>query len=313
MNFEIREYNPCLKKQWDSLIMESDLPSFMLLRDYLEYHQYKYTELSLMYYKKNKLIAVIPGNTVNNTFYSHQFISYGGIIAKRNCSLFDLEIIYEDLEVYLLKRKITNIQIKLAPFYYYESQSQVQDYILSKKRIDNLSTKIGCFINTSKHIFPKSSIEKRKLNLGLFNIGVSENYSEFWTVLDKNLWEMHQTKPVHNIEEITKLKQLFPSFISLFTINDKIDNSIQSGCILFKERNTLRIPYIATSIEGRKNRATHALYYSIVEYYKNSFGYIDFGNINTEERINRGLLNMKERFGASIYKSSIYTYNTYFN
>ena len=66
--------------------------------------------------------------------------------------------------------------------------------------------------------------------------------------------------------------------------------------------------YIATSEEGRNNRAIHALYYLFISNFKSEKNYIDMGTCMTGNKINKGLLYLKERFGASVYCSSGYAF-----
>ena len=53
----------------------------------MEYHSDRFEDFSLMVYDKSELIALLPLNIIENKVYSHQGLSYGGLIVKTNLSL----------------------------------------------------------------------------------------------------------------------------------------------------------------------------------------------------------------------------------
>ena len=57
--------------------------TFLFQRDFMDYHSDRFMDHSLLVFKDEKLIAVLPGNQVDNTVYSHQGLTYGGLIVHK--------------------------------------------------------------------------------------------------------------------------------------------------------------------------------------------------------------------------------------
>lgn len=304
---EIVKYTPSHKHIWDSFVGEADMQSLMFYRDYMEYHQHRYNELSLMLFDNDKLKALLPGNYNNNNFYSHQLLSFGGLIHLQNTQLSKLT---EYLEVFLDNLKMLGMKqvtIKLSPFFYSSSLSMSQDYLLKGRLNATCNIKPGAFINCIKHKFPKSSIEKRKLSLDSFNLFENAGFNAFWDVLKMNLSVSCNSEPAHSLKDIEYLHSKFPDNIRLAQVVNNKSGELDAGCVIFDYNNIIWTPYIATSEAGRENRATHALYYYLINTYTKTHQYIDLGAFTMNNKLNQGLLNLKERFGASIYYSNIYT------
>ena len=49
---KIKKYEPMYKDTWDSFISSSKNGVFLFYRDYMEYHQDKFKDFSLMFFKK---------------------------------------------------------------------------------------------------------------------------------------------------------------------------------------------------------------------------------------------------------------------
>ena len=308
---EVVKYSPDKKKEWDEFVKESDIPVFMFLRDYLEYHKDRFNSLSLMVYDKKKLKAVLPGHVKERTYYSHQGLTFGGLIKKKNIRYVDTLGIYNAISIYLKSRGILDVSVKLHPSFYSETYDQSQMYMFQSKLKSYSDLKLGACIYTHKHNFPKSSIEKRKLKLEDFELTTSEDYESFWSILENNLSLFHNTKPVHSLKEITYLTKIFPNNIQLYIAKNKRTGKIDAGAVLYKFKNVLKLQYQAASEQGRTNRASHALYYGFISKFKNEVDHIDLGNcMDDVDVVNTNLLYIKERFGAKVYSMLSFEYSS---
>ena len=61
----------------------------MLTRKFIGYHGDRFKDASLLVYKNEKLIAVFPANSDGQTIYSHQGLSYGGLVLPKHIKLSD--------------------------------------------------------------------------------------------------------------------------------------------------------------------------------------------------------------------------------
>ena len=83
MQQEIRivRYNDSLINEWNAIISNSKNGTFLLNRNFMDYHKERFNDCSLMFVnEKDKFIACLPANydTESRTVYSHQGLTYGG-------------------------------------------------------------------------------------------------------------------------------------------------------------------------------------------------------------------------------------------
>ncbi len=308
---EVIKYTTDRKKEWDEFVTKSDIPIFMFLRDYMEYHADRFIDHSLIIFQKQKIIALLPGHTIDNMYISHQGLTFGGLITSKSISYTTIQEVFNNINQYLSQINLSNVVLKAQPSIYSETQSQAQLYLLQSKLKEHSDIKLSTCIYTHQHTFPKSTIEKRKLKLDQFEFTLSDDFASFWEILENNLITYHNTKPVHSLDEIIYLHRLFPNGIRLFIARNKQTGEIDAGAVLYVFKNVVKLQYFAASTVGRKNRASHALYYGFITEYLNKVDYIDLGNCMDDiDTINYNLLYIKERFGATIYPMHSYQYST---
>ena len=108
----------------------------------------------------------------------------------------------------------------------------------------------------------------------------------------------HEAEPVHSLEEIERLANLFPKNIKLFLA--KKEDVVISGALMYENANIVHTQHLANSETGRESGALDLLIdYLIKEVYKNK-KYFDFGISNEDagRYLNTGLIAQKEGFGA---------------
>jgi len=69
----------------------------------MDYHKDRFDDYSLMVYKNGKLIALLPANIKDNIIYSHQGLSYGGIVYLKEVKFKDSLEVFESILKYLKK------------------------------------------------------------------------------------------------------------------------------------------------------------------------------------------------------------------
>ena len=77
---EIRKYSKEQNKEWDDFNHKSKNYLFMFDRNYMDYHSERFEDYSLMFYRDNDLIAILPMNIKDNQLLSHGGLTYGGFI-----------------------------------------------------------------------------------------------------------------------------------------------------------------------------------------------------------------------------------------
>ena len=92
--FEIRQYSHEYADEWNQFVAQSKNGTFLLDRRYMDYHSDRFSDHSLLIYRRGKLYALLPGNVAGDTFYSHQGLTYGGLIMNDRCTASDVVSVF---------------------------------------------------------------------------------------------------------------------------------------------------------------------------------------------------------------------------
>ena len=89
---------------WNNFVEKSKNGTFLFNRNFMDYHSDRFTDNSLMFYDdNNELIAMFPANISNNCLYSHQGLTYGGLIMGYNIKSSQVLIIFNKIIDYCKK------------------------------------------------------------------------------------------------------------------------------------------------------------------------------------------------------------------
>lgn len=297
---ELYKYTSEHKLEWDKLVSRSKNGTFLLYRDYMDYHSDRFDDHSFIITKNGKTEAVIPGNIDNSTFYSHQGLTYGGLILTTNICTNDVLEIFKLLNNELQKSGIKEVIYKPIPQIYHNTACQEDIYALFINKAEIISCNISTTIymnNLLKFRESRNGGIRKSKNAGVI-VTESDKYSEFWEILTHNTQIKYHEKPTHSITDITLLKTRFPDNIKLY-LAQKNDN-ILAGVVVFISKNTLHVQYISSNEEGKCSGALDLIFYELIHIKFPSVSFFDFG-ISTEKNgnyLNKGLIFQKEGFGG---------------
>lgn len=298
---KIEVYSKNYKFLWDEFVKKAKNSHFFFFRDYMEYHSDIFKDFSLLFFDdKKKLIAILPANIKDNIVYSHQGLTFGGFLTNEKMRTSLMLDIFEELKKFLKENDIKKLIYKCIPYIYHKLPAEEDRYALFINKAKLFRRDVSSTIYLDNMI-KYSKGRKWIINKAIKNrieIKESDNFSEFWEVLESTLKNRHGVKPVHSFEEIIKLHNLFPKNIRLFIA--KKDNKILAGSIIFENEIIVHTQYLANSEEGRKLGALDLVIDRLInEIYKDK-KYFDFGisNENDGKYLNIGLINQKEGFGA---------------
>jgi hypothetical protein len=304
---EVRKYTSDQKEKWDQLIKISRADTFLFYRDYMDYHSDRFKDHSLLIYRKGKLEGVLPGNLNGTTFYSHQGLTYGGLVTTEKITGTDTLKIFQLISNELKNQGIETVIYKPLPFIYQKIPSQEDIYALFRLGAEKTECNISSTIYQNNRIpFPesrKSGIRKSKIS-GV-KVETSEDFEMFWPILHSNLNNKHGRTPVHNVSEIKLLKSLFPENIGLYIAT--LRSEVLAGCVLFIMKNIVHVQYMACSLEGKQIGALDILLNELINKHFLATPIFDFGhsNENMGTHLNENLIFQKEGFGGRgvVYES----------
>src|SRR3989344_743193 len=127
---KIVRYSKDKKKEWNEFIAKSKNGWFLFDRDYMDYHSDRFKDFSLMFYDDNRLVALLPANSNNDTLYSHEGLTYGGIISDDSMKTPLMLDLFDSLKKYAKENKIKKIIYKAIPFIYHMLPAQEDLYAL---------------------------------------------------------------------------------------------------------------------------------------------------------------------------------------
>ena len=312
-NIIVRKYSKQDINLWNSYVKSSKNGTFLHNRNFMDYHCDRFEDFSMIVSENEKLIAVLPANISNHILYSHQGLSYGGILFDEKIKLEKAILIFQTILKFLSENKIDIFHIKTIPSIYHKKPAEEINYALFLKnaklvRCDSLS-----ILDLSKNNKIASGRLEGIKKAKKFNLYIKEenNLDSFWNeILVPNLQTKFNTNPVHNLEEITKLKKHFPENIRQFNVyqNDKL----VAGTTIFETETVAHAQYISGNESKSEIGSVDFLYhYLITDIFKNK-QFFDFGTSNEQQgrKLNSGLNFWKESFGASTIVQNFYEVKT---
>ena len=307
---ELKKYDSSQKTAWDTFVKNSRINTFLFQRDFMEYHSDRFEDFSILIYRKGKLEAVLPANIKGTVFYTHQGLTYGGLIISSKITAIDVLSIFEELNLFLKENGINEVIYKALPIIYHKQPMQEDIYALYRLKADKISCTLSSTIfNKNKIAFTESRKSGlRKAEKSGITIAESSDYTSFWGILDYNLSNNHGVKPVHTLDEILKLRDLFPNNIRLYC--SILEGRIIAGTVLFVMDNLIHVQYISANEEGKLSGAIDLLFDQIINNIFSTIDIIDFGHSNEDSGnyLNERLIFQKEGFGGRGVVYEIYSY-----
>jgi len=296
-------------ENWNSFIGKAKNATFLFHRDFMDYHSDRFQDYSLIVLDKEKWVAVLPANVVGNEVFSHQGLTYGGLVYNESLKLASVIEIFKSVLSFLDENRIEKLQLKLTPSIYHQKPAEELNYALFLAEAQLIRRDSLSVIDLSQP-HSLSKIRKRGIKNGINNglvIKEVESFEEFWNeILVPNLVSKYRTNPVHSLEEITKLKVLFPQKIRQFNVYQ--NEVIVAGTTIFESEKVAHSQYISGKEDKNELGGLDFLFYQLIsEVFKNK-RFFDFGisNENQGRKLNDGLSYWKESFGASIIVLDFY-------
>jgi len=305
---EITNYEPRDKSLWNEFVQRSKNGSFLFERDYMEYHSDRFVDLSLLFFENGNLISVMPANVLDDVFYSHAGLTFGGIVSDPKMKIGLMLELFDSVTTYLSQHGIETLVYKAIPNIYHVVPAEEDLYALFRYGAKLIRRDVSSAIRLDEPI-PFSKARKRGIKKGKKNgltIKRTNDFEVFMSIVEERLRSKYNIKPTHTSNEITSLAQKFPENIKLFAAY--ADEAMLAGVIVYESKLVVHGQYVASSDTGEKTGATDLLFDYVITQYPNVKRYFDFG-ISTERNgtyLNRGLAAYKEGFGARAI-----TYDTY--
>ena len=312
-NYTVKLYQNDDYENWNAFIGQAKNATFLFHRDFMEYHNDRFQDYSLIVLDGEKWVAVLPANVVGNTVFSHQGLTYGGLVYKEKVKLASVIGVFKSILSFLNDNKIEKLQVKLIPSIYHQKPAEELNYALFLANAQLIRRDSLAVIDLSKP-YKISKTRKECIRRGIKNnlvIKEELNFKLFWeVVLEPNLDKKHQAKPVHTVAEIGMLQQKFPDNIRHFNVYHK--DKIVAGTTIFISENVAHPQYVSGMDNKNELGSLDFLYHHLITSVFKEKRFFDFGISNEEQgkKLNEGLVFWKESFGASIIIHDFYEVKT---
>lgn len=299
--YTIKRYTPADQQIWDRYVAKARNATFLFYRGYMDYHTDRFQDHSLLFFVGNHLHSILPANIVGDTLYSHQGLTYGGLVMSIDVTATDVIQLFRELNDWLRQTGIRRVVYKPVPWVYHQHASEEDLYPLfwiCKARV--VSRDIGTVIFMQQHLRWRKDRRRHLKVAHEQNIVVKRdnNFRAFWPVLEGNLSSRHRVKPVHTVEEMELLYSRFPHNIVQY--NAYQGDEVLAGLTFYLSPQVLHGQYCSSTPKGKRIGAVDAIYEKAMYEDYPDYTYLDFGRSTEGDGsvINNGLIAQKEGFGG---------------
>ena len=300
---EIKQYNLDDAARWNELVTISRQGTFLFNRNYMDYHSDRFTDCSFLVMEKGRISAALPANRKGDTLYSHQGLTYGGLLTTERMTAEKVCNIFSELNILLKEMGIKQVLYKAIPWIYHRIPAEEDLYALTNIcHAQLISRDISSSFNlhdVRKFTESRRSGIRKAARNGIL-VSESQDLAAFWNILNNNLTAKYDASPVHSLAELQLLMGRFAKEIKLYMATTTNGEPL-GGTLIYETPNVVHTQYISASSDGKAMGALDLLFdYIINKVYKRRNGYFDFGK-STEASgtvLNQQLIHQKEGFGG---------------
>ncbi len=306
-------------EEWENFVECSDNGTIFHKRLFLSYHpKDRFDDASLVVKKDKELLSVFPAVLIKRDgkkiLSSHGGASYGGFCYKQNLNLKEAFNLVECLLSFAKDLNCDRVQLTPPPMIYQTKYSNYIDFALVKNNFGYVKREVSSVVQLdvptenllSTYRQEARTAVKKAIKQGI-EIAECERFEEYYEILKKNLKMRHNVSPTHSLEELIKLKRMFPGKIRLWGafLGEKL---IAGVCNFSANQRVVLAFYISHDEDYQEYRAVNLLFYEIMKrYQEEGFKFLDFGIFTVNMDPNWGLGRFKENFGArGIFRDTFY-------
>lgn len=299
----IKRYSDDKADTWNQFNRQSKNGLFMFDRKYMDYHRDRFTDHSLMFLYKGKLIAILPICENGNRMISHGGLTFGGFITDANMKQHIMLDCFEAMCDYAKENGFEEIHYKCIPHIYHNNPAEEDRFALFFCGAALRNVDVSTYINLSEPIKMSKGRRAQILRAKRDDIRIEElsglsDFEAFIDIENEVLSKRHGVRAVHTGKELKLLHDSFPENIHLIVALES--GRMIAGTVVYEYKQVVHTQYMAADDEARKNGALDLVVATVIERYKANKRWLDFG-ISTEHGrifLNKGLCAQKEGFGG---------------
>lgn len=303
---EVVKYSAKYKDAWDAFVAASKNGTFLLCRDYMEYHADRFEDHSLLFYTKGRLVALLPANVAGKEVHSHAGLTYGGILSGPKMKAQLMLDVFDAMTVYYRELGFETINYKTIPHIYHRQPAEEDLYSLFRCGATLYRRDLNTVIMLSDRL-PYATLRKRKLQQAPpFQISRSSDFEGFISIVEELLRQKYAASPVHTAAELHLLATRFPDNIKLYTATEA--RGLLAGIVVYETATVAHCQYIGATAQGLAAGAPDVLINHLITQVYAHKTYFSFG-ISTEQQghhLNQNLVRNKESYGGRTIVQDFY-------
>lgn len=299
--FEIKKYRKEFEETWNHFVDISKQGTFLFYRNYMDYHEDRFSDYSLLVLHKQRVVALLPANREEHTLWTHAGLTYGGLITSMSVTTANVCDIFTAINEFLKKNGFDKVIYKAIPWIYHRIPAEEDLYALinicNARIIERHISSTIMMENRIKWTESRKS-GLRKARHHHIRVEESEDLETFWKILSQNLHEKYHAVPVHSLREIQLLQSKFPQNIKLYLAYQ--ETRPIGGVLIYETPQVVHTQYISASKEGKMLGAIDIIIDYLLNEVYNDWQYFDFGKSSDGDgrALNRNLIFQKEGFGG---------------
>ena len=309
--FEIIRYTADRADEWNQFVAQSKNGTFLFDRRYMDYHSDRFEDCSLMVYRRRQLWAVLPANRVGQVCYSHQGLTYGGLVIGWKATAAEVCEAMQAINDFLRGDGMMKVVYKAVPYIYHTLPADEPLYALTEVCRAQLTSRDIASVIDLDAALPLSELRRRgrrKAQSQGVTIRYSDDFATFWQLLTDNLQTKYNARPVHTLEEMTLLRDRFPENIRLLAAF--LGDEMVAGTVLYVTPHVVKTQYISASPRGKEVCALDMLFPQLLTDMPGTQRYLDMGTsaMDDSTALKLPLIFQKEGFGARAICYDTYSY-----
>ena len=308
---KITQFSESQSPQWDEFLKSCPMGTFLHSRKFLSYHETRFKDESVIICDEDDTwLGIFPAAIDledSSQIISHPGITYGGVLNQGKLIGSEMVEALSLIVKYYKENRYSKLVYKAIPAFYHSIPSCDDAYALFQLKANLFRRDLSCTIDLqSPTILSNKALSKmrnmlRKSEKNNVKLDDSNhNLEKLWVILENNLMEKYNKKPVHSLKDMSLLLEKFPNDINILTA--KLDDEVISGTVIFKKNITIHTQYLVNTECGKENFALDAIIQSCINKSKEEgYRFFDFG-INTENNglyLNDSLFCSKAKHGGS--------------
>ncbi len=258
MTFHIIPYDEFRDAQaWDSFVGDAANGTFLHTRKFLSYHKRRFLDVSVIVLDKQERMqglfpaAVDPKD--EKCVISHPGATFGGLVCSINLFGSKTVEVFDQISNFYAKQGFSKLIYRPAPLIFHKvtTSDDLNALFAAGARITRSSLSAAIELTQPRKLTKGRKYMKSVASRYELCISWSlDNLDEYWRLLTECLLERYGTSPVHSLEEIRSLCDLFPDEIMLCVCT--LDNQTIAGGMYFIENSVLHLQYSASNETGHK-------------------------------------------------------------